>query len=92
MKPLAPEPKLRAALEVLYICSCTTRNWTFGEDVTRKQINDLWEAIHEIPHLLINWRDDANRMLLMYLDEYDAKWPQPCLRKMYEAALARLEG
>jgi hypothetical protein len=53
----------------------------------RQQVNDLWEAIHEIPSLVTRWRPDAERELLMYLDEYDHKWPSPRLREMYQRHL-----
>jgi len=39
---LAPEPNLRAALRVVFVAAYTTRNWTCGDDVPRKQINDVW--------------------------------------------------
>lgn len=78
---------LRAALRVLFVASYTTRNWTLHEDTSRKQINDLWEAIHEIPDLLCRWPPDAEHELLLYLDEYDRKWPAPQLRSIYQNAL-----
>ena len=84
MTPLAPEPILRAALYVLHFAAVTTRNWTLSDTVTRKQINDLWEALHVVPDLLTRWRPDAERELLMYFDEYDGKWQGPRLREMYE--------
>ncbi len=84
---MAPEPILRAALRVLFVASYTTRNWTLNEEVSRRQVNDLWEAIHVIPDLLCRWRDDAESELIMYLDEYDHKWPSPGLREIYEQAL-----
>jgi hypothetical protein len=87
MNPLAPESELRAALRVLFVCSYTTRNWTLKDEVSRQQINDLWEAVHEIPDLLTRWHDDAKRELLMYFDEYDEKWPDLSLRAIYENAL-----
>jgi hypothetical protein len=87
MTPLAPESILRAALHVVHVAAHTTRNWTLGEVVTRKQINDLWEAIHEVPILLTRWRTGAERELLMYFDEYDRKWPSPRLREMYQRHL-----
>lgn len=84
---MAPEPILRAALRVLHVASYTTRNWTLpAENVSGKQINDLWEAIHEIPDLLSRWRDDAEDQLLRYLDEYDRKWSSLDLRGTYERA------
>ena len=78
-----PERIFKAALEVLFVCAYTTRNWTLGEEVSRQQINDLWEAVHEIPSLLTRWRPDAETELLRYLDEYDSKWPSPQLRVRY---------
>ncbi|AUX37078.1 MULTISPECIES: hypothetical protein [Sorangium] len=87
IRRMAPEPTLRAALRVLHVASYTTRNWTLHEEVSRRQINDLWEAIHEIPDLLCRWHDGAERELLMYLDEYNHKWPSPHLRGIYEQAL-----
>lgn len=86
---LAPEPVLRAALRVLFVAASTSRNWTLTEEVSRKQLNDLWEALHEVPDLLGRWRHDAERELLMYLDEYDHKWPAPALRTTYEEELQR---
>ena len=74
---------LHAALDVLFICAVYTRNWTSKEEVSRKQINDMWEAVHEIPSLLTRWHDGAESELLSYLDEYDGKWPEPALRALY---------
>ena len=84
---LAPEPILRAALRVVFVAAYTTRNWTLSDEVTRKQINDLWEALHEVPDLVTRWRDDAQEELLRAFDEYDTKWPEPRLRAIYEQAL-----
>jgi hypothetical protein len=89
MTLLAPEPILRAALDVLHLAAYTTRNWTLADGWSRQQVNDLWEAIHEIPSLLTRWRPDAERELLMYLDEYDRKWPTPRLRNRYQSLLER---
>jgi|GEM_PF-1612956 len=84
---MAPEPILKAALYVVHHAAYTTRNWTLTDEWPRQQINDLWEAIHEIPSLLTRWRSDAEQELLMYLDEYDRKWPSPRLREMYRRHL-----
>lgn len=84
---MAPEPILRAALYFIHHAAYTTRNWTLTEEWPRQQVNDLWEAIHEIPSLLTRWRSDAEQELLMYLDEYDRKWPSPRLREMYRRHL-----
>lgn len=88
-KTLAPEPVVRAALSVLHVAACTTRNWTHGTDVSRKQIYDLWEAIHEIPDLIKRWRgdDDCLRELRGYLREYSERWESPNLETIFEQAL-----
>jgi hypothetical protein len=78
-----PERILKAALDVLFVCAYTTRNWTLDDSVTRQQINDLWEAVHVIPSLLTRWRPGAEDELMMYLEEYDQKWPSPQLKERY---------
>jgi hypothetical protein len=87
--PLAPEPILRAALAVLHVAAYTTRNWTLSEEVSRKQINDLWEAIHVIPDLIKRWRGDEEclRELRMYFREYRERWPSPDLEAIFDQAL-----
>jgi len=86
-RQLAPEPILRAALRVVFVASYTTRNWAVNDEVSRKQIYDLWEALHEVPDLVTRWRDDAEEELLRYFDEYDEKWPEPRLRAIYNQAI-----
>ena len=88
-KQLAPEPILRAALHVLHMASCETRNWTLNDDVSRKQINDLWEALHPVPATLCDWRDDNEQRLFLLFRCYDNTWPDLKLCVMYEDELAR---
>ena len=92
--PLAPEPTLRAALRVLYVAAYTTRNWTLKDEISREQINDLWEAIHEIPSLINRWRGDeeCQRELRMYLQSYDERgWDGLKLEVIYDDALNHLD-
>jgi len=86
---LAPEPILRATLRVVHVAAYTTRNWALNEDISRKQIYDLWEAIHEIPDLIKRWRGDEEslRELRMYLQEYDQRWDAPKLEAIFDQAL-----
>jgi len=86
---IAPEPILRAALQVLHVAAFTTRNWTLSEDISRKQINDLWESIHEIPDLIKRWRGDEESLqeLRMYLCKYDQRWSFPKLEQIFDQAL-----
>ena len=83
----APEPILKASLRVLFIAGCYTRNWTLSDKVPRKQINDPWEAIHEIPDLLTRWTPEAEIELREYLEEYNQKWESPELTTIFENTL-----
>ena len=74
-------------MRVLHVAAYTTRNRALQADVSVKQINDLWEAIHEIPDLVCRWHEGAERELLMYLDEYDHQYATPKLRAIYEQVL-----
>ncbi len=95
-----PEPMLYASLQVLYVAAYTTRNWTTSlqQDVPQEQINDLWEALHEIPRLLTCWgtsypEKDYEKEVLRYLREYKMKWDTPDLEdrfvQAYKEALGR---
>jgi hypothetical protein len=87
--PLPPDDVLRGALRVLFIGGVYTRNWTLKDEVSRKQINDLWEALHQIPDLLTRWRDDSEPELMMYLREYKGMWSEPDLEAAYRDGTAR---
>lgn len=86
---LAPDPILRAALRVVHVAGYTTRNWTCGDEVSRKQINDLWKAMHVVPELVMYWRDDEECLeeLRMYLRGYDERWEAPKLERIFDHAL-----
>jgi hypothetical protein len=86
---LAPETILRAALRVVYVAAYTTRNWALSDEISRRQIYDLWEAIHEIPDLIKRWRGDEDSLqeLRMYLQEYDQRWAAPKLEAIFDQAL-----
>jgi len=87
MAQLAPPDVMKGALRVLYVAAYTTRNWTLNEDISRKQINDLWEAIHEIPSVLNHWRfEESEREMEIYLAEYARKWKSPNLIAIYKQA------
>ena len=74
---------------MLFIAAVYTRNWTLADEVSRKQINDLWEAVHEIPDLLRRWCDDSEAELLRYLEEYGQKWTEPNLAAAYADGMAK---
>jgi hypothetical protein len=60
-----------------------------SDEVSRKQIYDLWEAMHEVPYLIKRWRDDEESMreLRMYLREYTERWGTPNLEAAFDQAL-----
>jgi|GEM_PF-5490789 len=86
MKPaFAPPHILFAALKALHCAAYTTRNWCLDETISRKQIGDLWEVMHEVPDILTRWRgEETERELHMYLKVYTEKWKQPNLQAYYE--------
>lgn len=86
---MAPEAVVKAGLQVLYVAAYTTRNWTLSEEVERKQVNDLWEALHNVPVVLKNWRGDKESLaeLKMYFEEYWLKWERPDLKGIFNDAL-----
>ena len=86
MSQSVPPDVLRGALRVLYVAGYTTRNWTLNEEVSRKQINDLWEAVHEIPSVLMHWRgtEEFEHALQIYLNGYVREWKTPDLNLIYK--------
>lgn len=60
-----------------------------NDGISRKQIHDLWEAIHEIPDLIKWWQGDEEslRELRMHLQEYNQLWDFPKLEEIFNQAL-----
>jgi hypothetical protein len=50
---------------VVHVAPYAKRNWTLGEDVSREQIYDRWEALHPVPSLVTRWRPDSEPELLL---------------------------
>ena len=74
---------------MLHVAAYTTRNWTLSEEVSRRQINDLWEAIHEIPDVIKRWRSDEEGLteLRMCFRCYDEKWGDLRLEVLFDEAM-----
>jgi hypothetical protein len=88
----APEPYLSACLEVIYKAILRARSLSFGEPSkrTHEEIEDMTDAVHNLPHLLTNWERCDRQMLVDFLRAYDRKWPGgPRLVEIYEAAVGR---
>jgi len=69
---LAPEPVMRAALDVLGHACVFVRNATLSPDVSAKMINDLMEAIHDIPSQLKTWDGERVDLLRLHLRCFDS--------------------
>jgi hypothetical protein len=87
---LAPEPVMRAALDVLGHACVFVRNSTLSTDVSVKMINDLMEAIHGIPSQLKTWNNERIEALRIHLRCFDSTlYPgAPNLLNRFEILLA----
>lgn len=52
---LAPEPILRAGNDTVSWACIFCRNQTLRDGASSKMINELMEAIHEIPRMMFDW-------------------------------------
>jgi hypothetical protein len=52
---IAPEPIRRAGNDTVSWACIFCRNHTLREAAPAKMINDLMEAIHEVPRMLVDW-------------------------------------
>jgi len=72
IKPeLAPEPVMRAALDVVGHACAFAWNSTLTPDVSVKMINELMEAIHDVPSQLRTWNDERIETLRIHLRCFD---------------------
>src|SRR4051812_36753344 len=73
---IAPEPILRAANETVSWACIFCRNQTIRDGAPVKMINDLMEAIHEIPRMLLDWEHHTVEDLRLHLGCFPAgRWP-----------------
>jgi hypothetical protein len=93
--PVAPEPFLSAYLAVLETATVAARNWAGGE-VSREQIADLMDAVHNIPRLLNRWEECDEPSLRSALKQYDRKWARSeanvRLTRVLQTAIARTQA
>jgi hypothetical protein len=78
---LAPEPYLSACLEVLRQATIHARLIGYGGHsggLTAEKsdcLASLMDAVHNIPDLLQHWEKCDERLLRLFLQEFDEKWP-----------------
>ena len=75
---IAPEPIVKAALWTLHLATVFCRNWTLHPDVPVEMVNDLMEAIHEVPSILMHWNDKHSfDEIVRHLSTFDERsWRQ----------------
>jgi len=62
---------MRAALDILGYACVFVRNATLAPDACIKMINDLMEAIHDVPFQLKTWDDSRLDLLRLHLRCFD---------------------
>jgi len=75
---IAPEPILKAALTTLHWATVCSRNWTLRSEVPLKMVNDLMEAIHEVPSILMHYKQEHSLdEIILHLSGFDEEfWKQ----------------
>lgn len=58
----------------LHWATVFARNWTFSPDVPSKMVNELLDAIHDVPSILMHWNEkDSYDLLIQHLSLFDDK-------------------
>lgn len=71
----APDYVIKALCNTLHWATVYCRNYTLGENVSIKQINEIMEAIHEVPNMLFRWDDNKIDEVKLHLGCFDSsKW------------------
>jgi len=84
MEEITPPDVMRGGLHVLHMAMIYTRHWALDEKVSRQQIYDLAEAVHNIPGALARWKaDESEQQINWFLQRYVEKWKYPDLISIY---------
>ena len=89
----APKDVLAAALYTLHRALVHCRNITISPDEeSRRQVNEIMEATHEIPDFLANWHLHTLDEVRLQLSCFDSgKWiGAPNLTKLFDAKLREI--
>lgn len=71
---LCPEPKMSAYLVVLHRALIWGRLLSNSSAADADHINDLMDAVHNLPELLRTWETCDEERLQADLRDYSAKW------------------
>jgi hypothetical protein len=69
---IAPEPILRAGNDTLELACIFCRNQSLASMVSAKMINEVMEAIHEIPRMLVSWEHHDLSEVRLHLGSFQA--------------------
>ena len=85
---LAPEPVLKAALMTIHWATVFCRNATLRPDVPVQMVNDLMEAIHAVPEMLMYWKEGYTLdAIILHLSCFDERsWEQRVDNDIYSVA------
>lgn len=86
---IAPEPILRAGNDTVSWACIFCHNQTLREGAPAKMLNDMMEAIHEVPRMLVDWDRHSLEEVKMHLRCFPAgRWPgAPDLVSYFEQKL-----
>ena len=89
--PIAPDPILKAANDTVAWACVYIRNQTLREGTPTKLVNDMMEAIHAVPQMVTNWRDDAlHDIRIQFGCFHPERWPgSPDLAAFFEQRLSQ---
>ena len=73
---IAPEPILRAGNDTVSWACIFCRNQSLASTVSAKMVNDVMEAIHEVPRMLVDWEHHDLAEVRMHFGGFQAsRWP-----------------
>jgi hypothetical protein len=73
---IAPEPILRAGNDTISWACIFCRNQSLGSTIPTKMVNEVMEAIHEVPRMLVDWEHHDIAELRLHLACFQAShWP-----------------
>ena len=91
---IAPDHILRAACDTVSWATIFCRNATLHDSVSVKMINEVMEAIHEVPRMVLDWGEHDLNEIRNHLGCFDAsRWPDaPDLVQYFDNRLEEFQG
>ena len=91
---IAPEPILRAGLDTVSWACIYARYQSLNEGCNVKEMNEVMEAIHEVPRMLMSWSDTRLREVRTHLGCFSSERyaGSPDLVTYFNTRLAENEG